>query len=184
LDITQESFEALLEWLEPDDREVAGQKYELIYAGLVRFFVSHGVSDAEHLADKTVDVVIRRLPDIRDTYVGEKAKYFLGVARNINMKRTKEVAMDEVPEQVVIPTNISEECECLIRCLKFLPSDKREFILDYHRYEGHDKIEHHRCMAVELGITVNALRGRAHQLRVKLEKCVSNALRATKQKAS
>ena len=78
MDITQESFEALLEWLDPD-REAAGQKYETIYTGLVRIFVSKGFNDAEHLADETMNRVIIRLPEIRDTYEGEKARYFPGV---------------------------------------------------------------------------------------------------------
>ena len=178
--ITQESFEALLEWLD-QDRETAGQKYEIIYSGLVRIFVSKGFSDAEHLTDRTIDVVILRLPEIRDTYEGEKAKYFHGVARFIILeeRRRKEIATDAVPERVSDVTPTSKECECLVKCLRFLPADKRELILDYHLYEGHAKIEQHQRMASELKITENALRGRAHHIRDNLRKCVLNALKAS-----
>lgn len=179
--ITQESFEALLGWLDPD-REIAGQKYELIQTGLIRIFVSKGFTDAEHLADKTINVVILRLPDIRDNYVGDKVRYFHGVARNLMLeeRRRKEIATDELPVFISDASHPSDEYECLLRCLNFLPADKRELILDYHSYKGHDKLEIHREMAHELAITENALRVRAHQIRRNLENCVQQCVRSLK----
>src|SRR3982751_4869329 len=90
--INEESFESLLAWLDPN-RETAGQKYEVIRAGLIRIFVSKGFSDAEDIADETINRVMKRLPEIRDTYVGERARYFHGVARFVirEMNRRKEV---------------------------------------------------------------------------------------------
>ena len=171
--ITKELFDALLEWLDPDP-DTAGQRYESIRAGLVRMFVSKGISDAGNSADETMDRVMKRLPEIRDTYVGDPAKYFHGVARNLILeaKRRKEVVTEVLPECLMKDPEISDTSECLSRCLKLLPRDKRELILDYHLYHGHAKIEHHRQMAVELGISEGALRTRAHHLRAGLEKCV------------
>jgi hypothetical protein len=63
-----------------------------------------------------------------------------------------------------------------MRCLQFLAREKRELILDYHVYEGHDKIETHKMMAHELGISKGALRLRAHHIRSELEKCVQQCL--------
>ena len=171
--ITKELFDALLEWLDPD-RDKAGQRYEAIRAGLVRMFVSKGISDAGHSADETMDRVMKRLPEIRETYVGDPAKYFHGVARNLirEAMRGKEVATEVLPEHLSKEPDLSETSECLSKCLKLLPLDKRELILDYHLYHGHAKIEHHRQMAGELAISEGALRTRAHHLRVSLEKCV------------
>jgi hypothetical protein len=73
----------------------------------------------------------------------------------------------------IVPTPMSE---CLKKCLKLLPPEKQEMILDYHLYEGHAKVEHHRQMAGELSITEGALRTRVHHLRVNLEKCVLQCL--------
>jgi len=173
VDTTQESFDALLAWLD-FDREVAGQKYEIIRAGLIRIFVSKGFNDAEDLADQSVHRVIARLPDIRDGYVGEQGNYFHGVARNIirEASRRKEVATDVFPIELNETKTASAEYECLLECLSLLPSNKRELILDYHLYEGQNKIQHHKRMARELAITENALRGRAHNLRLSLENCV------------
>ena len=173
----KEPFDALLEWLDPG-REKAGQRYEVIRTGLVRIFVSNGLSDAEHYADIAIDRVMKRLPEIRATYVGDPAKYFHGVARNVirEARRQKEIATDVMPELPCEISHQSNEYECLLKCLKFLPLDKRELILDYYLYQGHEKIQHHRRMASELGITDGALRGRAHKLRTDLEKCISNCV--------
>lgn len=171
--ITQESFDALLAWLDTD-REAAGRKYETIRAGLIRIFVSQGFSDAEYLTDRTINIVINKLPEIREDYVGEPARYFYAVARNVahEARRRREIATDKIPERPSQVTSTSDRYDCLIRCLKMLSHEKRELMLDYYLYEGRDKIEHHRRMARELGLTDGALRTRTHHIRANLEKCV------------
>jgi DNA-directed RNA polymerase specialized sigma24 family protein len=182
LTITREPFEALLEWLDPD-REKAGQRYELIRAGLIRIFVSKGLSDAEHYTDEAIDRVVKRLPEIQEKYVGDPARYFHGVARNLILEagRRKEVATDMLPLRLMQETVRTDTSECLSKCLKQLPVDKQEFILDYHLYQGHAKAEHHRQMATELSISDGALRTRAHHLRVNLEKCVRECIEQSRQ---
>jgi len=177
LALTKDSFDNLLQWLDPD-RDKAGQQYELIRAGLIRIFVSQGLTDAEHYADETVDRVVKRLPDVRDEYVNEPVRYFVGVARNIirEARRRKEIATDVLPECLPLKAGNSAMVDCLSRCLKLLPAEKQELILDYHLYDGRDKIRHHRQMASELSITVGALRTRAHHARVALETCILNCL--------
>ena len=174
---TQELFDALLDWLDPN-RDSAGQRYVAIRAGLIRVFVSKGLSDAEYYADEVVDRVMKRLPEIRAGYVGDPVRYFHGVARNVLLeaRRRKEIVTTVLPELSVLPTGPSPTSECLVKCLKLLPREKREMILDYHLYEGHAKVEHHRQMAGELSITEGALRTRVHHLRVSLEKCVLECL--------
>lgn len=182
LPINEESFESLLAWLDPN-REVAGIKYEVIRAGLIRMFVSKGFSDAEDLADICINRVMNKLPEIRETYVGEPARYFHGVARFIiqETKRRKEIASDVVPGfcEVELDSH-TDEYDCLIKCLRFLSAEKSEMILDYYTYDGRDKIEYHRRMADDLGITEGALRGRAHHLRGNLEKCINQCIERMK----
>src|ERR1044072_5403667 len=117
LAINEESFESLLAWLDPD-RETAGQKYEVIRAGLIRIFVSKGFSDAEDLADETMNRVMKRLAEIRDTYVGEPARYFHGVARFVmrEMSRRKEIAVDVMPFSTLEAEVHSDEYDCLVKC--------------------------------------------------------------------
>ena len=61
--------------------------------------MSKGFSDAEDLADETINRVAKRLPEIRESYVGDPVRYFHGVARFIirEMIRRKEVAVEVVP---------------------------------------------------------------------------------------
>jgi DNA-directed RNA polymerase specialized sigma24 family protein len=172
LSITTEQFESLLSWLS-NDREFAGRKYETIRAGLVRIFVSKGFNDAEDLADETIDRVATRLQDIRENYEGEPTRYFHGVARNIirETSRRKEVTI-EVSAVWVDPRPTTDEQEFLEQCLQLLDKEKRDLIIEYLLYEGQQKIEHHKQMAAELGITEGALRGRVHQIRIRVGDCV------------
>jgi RNA polymerase sigma factor (sigma-70 family) len=182
-----DDFDDLLAWLD-SNRESAGHRYELIRAGLIRIFVSKGFSDAEDMADDTIVRVTGRLAEIRDTYVGEKERYFYGVARNVirERRRRREIATDKIPERTTPPAKTSDTYDCLIECLKPMPVQKRELILDYYLYEGRDKIEHHRRMAEDLGISIGALRKRAHNIRRELEECVLQCAKnlAVKQKTS
>ena len=130
------------------------------------------------MADEVMDRVAKRVPELRETYVGEPVRYFHGVGRYLVLEhgRKKETATDELPVRLPEIDRHSDEYECLLKCLKFLAQDKRELILDYYLYQGHEKIEHHRDMAKELGITDGALRGRAFQVRSRLEKCISDCI--------
>lgn len=179
MDLTSDSFKALLSWLDPDP-EVAGRKYITIHSGLVRIFVSKGFSDSENLADKTVNRVISRLPDIRENYVGNPANYFRGVARKVMHEAwdEPETATGVLPERPTRAADTSDEFECLRRCLKKFSPEEREFILDYHvyDYEGHEKIEHHKCMAEEEDVEASTLRVRAFRLRAALEKCIAQCV--------
>lgn len=179
MDLTSDSFKDLLAWLDPDP-EVASKKYITIHSGLVRIFASKGFSDSENLADKTVNRVISRLPDIREKYVGEPANYFRGVARKVMLEEwdAQEIAMDVLPERPARAVDAGDEYECLCRCLEKLSAEEREFILDYHvyDYEGHEKIAHHMCMAEEEDVEASTLRVRAFRMRAALEKCIAQCV--------
>jgi len=171
--ITQVQFDSLLRWLHPD-RELAGSKYKTIHSGLVRIFACKGLSNAEDLADETINRVILRLADIQKTYVGEPAHYFHGVARNVirECRRRKEFAVEMIDTSVDPKPYGPGEHDCLGHCLERLPVSKRNLILDYYLFEGHSKIEHHKRMASQLSITIGAIRNRAFQIRQDLQNCM------------
>lgn len=184
LNITQEQFDSLLDWLN-HDRETAGRKYEIIRAGLLRMFVSKGFSDAEDLVDDTINRVTTRLHEIKASYQGDPIRYFYGVARNVKLEtaRRREITTEVIqvssnwpPDPPDDDDEDDDHYQCLDLCLEALQAPKRDFILSYYLYDGHEKIEHHKQMAKELGITKNALRGRAHQLRSGLEACVKQCV--------
>jgi RNA polymerase sigma factor (sigma-70 family) len=171
--VTQEQFDLLLAWL-GNDRDSAGRKYETIRSGLVRMFVSKGFSDAEDLADETINRVMVRLPRIMANYDGEPACYFHGVARNIirETRRRKEITAAEIDGRVEPRFEFSEEHDCLGHCLNRLSASKRDLILDYYLHEGHQKVEHHKEMASQLKVSEGAIRSRAFQIRLRLENCM------------
>lgn len=178
---TQESFDALLTWLDPDDRDAAGRAYETIRLGLINVLISKGFSNAEDLADETIERVTEKVLDIAETYEGPRVKYFYGVLRNVlrEPRLFKEFATEVFPIRLVEPAKTSQTYDCLIECLKSLPRQQRELILDYYSYQGRDKIDSHNEMAEELGISENALRMRTFYIRTKLEKCVKECLSRT-----
>jgi DNA-directed RNA polymerase specialized sigma24 family protein len=173
LGFTPEQFEALLAWLD-SDRERAGVKYKVIHSGMIRIFVSKGFNDAEDLADVVVNRVIDHLPELKETFVGEPARFFHGVARNIIRERyrRKEITVEVTAVTEFVDPIISTERECLNSCLQVLTLERRELVLEYYQYDGHDKVQHRKLMAKRLGITEGALRGRIHQIKSGLEQCV------------
>jgi len=175
---TEESFEALLTWLDPNDREAAGRAYELIRTGLIQTLISRGFSNAEDLADDAINRVTKRVPEIAPTYDGPPAKYFYGVLRNVIKEQgeNREITTDEFPVQLVDVQRTSDAYDCLLSCLTRLPKKKCDLILDYYTYQGSNKVSCHTDMANEMGISENALRMQAYHIRHKLGKCVRDCL--------
>lgn len=175
--LTQENFDQLLSWLDPN-REVAGGKYETIRIALIRMFTFKGFNDPEDLTDETINRVATKVPEIRNCYTGSPYNYFHGVARYVAREawRRKEIATDTLPPPEFKLPEVSAEYECLLGCLKFFDADKRELVLDYHVYKGEDKVALHRAMAAERRITENALRLLVYRLRSRLERCVEDCI--------
>lgn len=165
-------FDELLDWLAPD-RETAARKYETIRAGLIQVFRCKGLCDAEDLADTAINRVMAQVPRIRDSYVGDPAKYFYGVARYIirETRRRKEIVVD-MGLFAATQEEISEEAECLNACLKLLTEEQRELILEYYLYSGPDKIAHRKKLAERTGTNLRTLRVQAHRIRKNLQNCV------------
>src|SRR6476646_4870393 len=87
--LTQEALDKLLACLDPN-RESAGEKYEHIRVGLVKFFEWRGCSFSQDHADETINRVARKLDqgeELRDVYT-----YVYGVARMLILEIQKESA--------------------------------------------------------------------------------------------
>jgi DNA-directed RNA polymerase specialized sigma24 family protein len=173
-DITQEQFDQLLDWLDPD-RQKAAERYEWIRKRLIKIFVCRGSSTPEDLADRTINRVARKLPEIRATYVGDPEHYFCGVASFIfreSLRNEKTPTVVPPPK----PANPADDDEfdyaCLEKCLSRLPGRERDLVVAYYQEEKHAKIDHRKKMAEDLGLGLNALRIRACRIRAGLLKCV------------
>jgi len=183
--ITEEAFDSLLAWLD-ENREFAAVKYEQIRNRLIRIFVGRGCSEAEALADETIDRVTTVLPRVAPSYMGEPALYFYGVANNVHhewLRResklgsclSRAIEADSVIE--ADKNNREETLVCLEKCLAKLDQANRSLILGYYKGEKGAKIENRRKLAEERGIGTNALHIKVSRIRSTLKDCIQNCLR-------
>jgi len=174
-DLSQQSFESLLRWLD-SDRERAGKRYEEIRGRLIKILGSRGCAEPDFLADETINRVAGRVEEIASTYEGDPALYFYGVANKIYLEQLKK--QKPLTKTPVVPAmnDCEQEYVCLEDCISHLPADSRDLVLKYYEHEQHAKIANRQLLAERLGIGLNALRIRAHRTRLALRKCIMSCL--------
>lgn len=169
--VSPTAFQRLLTALDPD-RDRAATAYEHLRertAGLLRWW---GAIDADELADLTLDRVARKLEEGATITDGSFGAYVRGVARMIfyESRRRPQLHPSDLPYLTPPPSSDPELLACLDSCLGRLNPDDRSVVL---RYYGDGKLSDvRRRLGVDLGMTMTALRIRAHRLRVQLERCV------------
>jgi DNA-directed RNA polymerase specialized sigma24 family protein len=175
--LTQAAFDSLLAWLDAD-RDRAGKKYESIRLRLIKIFTCRGRPDAEELADETINRVTTKVHVLAKEYVGDPALYFYGVAQKVFLESVRKPAHAAAPpaRTAADSDEREREYECLERCMERLPRESRGLVLEYYRDEKRAKIDHRKELAERLGIAPNALRIRAHRIRVALQRCVLTCL--------
>jgi len=186
-EVPPESFNEILAWLNPD-REIAATIYVQLRYDLAKIFVWNKCADPEGLTDEVMDRVARKVPDLRETFVGDPRLFFFGVAKNLIKESPKKskthVSLDSTDLPAIAGADVDETAEmreeCLQSCLKSLSSKKRDLIIAYYAKEKQAKIDHRTELAQQLGTSVETLRVRAHRIRATLEECI---LRCLKHKA-
>jgi DNA-directed RNA polymerase specialized sigma24 family protein len=174
--LTQEDFDRLLAWLGAGPEE-AGRKYEEIRRSLIKIFTCRGCHEPEDLADEAINRVAARLPQIEADYTGERALYFYGVANNVHLEYLRRRPAPHAPPAAPTPSEEDErEYECLLSCVGGLSPANRELVLQYYREEKRAKIDNRKHLAERLGIALNALRIRAHRIRLGLQRCVEECV--------
>lgn len=173
--MSQETFEALLDWLD-SDREQAGLKYEEIRSKLIHYFSKHTQTDAEALADETINRVARRLNEIKDQVYGDRTRYFFGVARKVLLEYLRRKRPQPESEPVADSDRVELEYWCLEECMAKLVPENRDLVMRYYDCDGRERIEQRKKLADELGIAPNALRIRAFRIRAELQKCVEECM--------
>ena len=185
--VTQDALEALLDWLDAD-RDRAGRKYEAIRLRLIKIFTCRRCHQAEELADETINRVMAKVVEIASAYRGDPALYFYGVSQKVLLEYSRKTRGPQAPVSVdsasvtlcapafVLAEDIEAEYNCLEQCLERLPTENRDLVLQYYQQEKQAKINQRKVLAAELGIAVNALRLRAHRIRLILQRCVLECL--------
>jgi DNA-directed RNA polymerase specialized sigma24 family protein len=186
--LTREGFELLLARLHPE-RDRAGERYEGLRTRLLRFFEYRGCSTSEQAVDETMNRVARRLEGGETIRSEDAAGYFLGVARNVLREywvRPESAwrALDDVTAGAlaapVAPVDEDDEglWACFDRCLGALDAGQRELVLEYYEWGRRQRIGRRQELCRRLGLTVNAMRIRAHRIRASLERCVRDCMGA------
>jgi len=185
--LTQDAFDTLLGWLDPE-RERAGTKYEAIRTRLIKIFTCRSCPEAELLADETINRVTSKVEEISPGYVGDPSLYFYAVAQKVHLEYIRKVHTQQSPISVETADNLlskppvspvedfEPEYRCLELCLERLPQENRQLVERYYQQEKQAKIDHRKLLATELGIALNALRIRAHRIRLGLRQCVRDCL--------
>lgn len=177
--LTQDLFEGLLNWLHPD-RETAGEKFTAIHQRLISMFVQRGFSDAEDLADETMVRVSRQLPKIASSYHGNPALYFYGVGRRVMMQSARRkplVPVQDVSNDLLASDSLSRpdsnlELQYFEHCLNRLHPEKCDLLIAYYEQSDKGRIAQRKELAQQIGVSLNGLRLRIHQIRNELRECM------------
>jgi DNA-directed RNA polymerase specialized sigma24 family protein len=174
--LTADTFERLLDALDPD-RERAAEAYERLRDRIIGLLRWWGAAAPEQLADDTLDRVARKLQDGAPISTGSLGAYVRGVARMVFYESTREpLAPLTGREAALAPsTDALDAADCLDKCLASWGAADRNLILAY--YDDGKASDARKRLAGTLGISVTALRIRAHRLRTRLEHCVAECLR-------
>ena len=173
--LEQEDFDRLIAWLDADPAGAA-LTYERIRWRLISILASRGCAVPEELADETIDRVARRVADIQDHYVGDKAIYFLGVMNNVHHEYLKRPKISKPPEAVDDVELKEKRHLCLDKCLDKLTANSRNMIEHYYAADKQAKIDLRKQLAAEFGVSLNTLRLRALRIREKLQICIEHCL--------
>jgi len=179
--MTKKAFDDFLHLLHGDPIH-AGREYENIRRKLTSFFRWNRCRDAEHLADETIDRVIRRSQELK---VDNIHAYINGVARNVFLEARRHSARFTFdnsidPSSWDVSSEEEEEyilefrMQCLKSCLESLTPVERRLLLDYGPL--HKGLERRKELAESLGITVENLRVQVFRARKKLRALVAERL--------
>jgi DNA-directed RNA polymerase specialized sigma24 family protein len=191
---TRRAFERLLEWLD-EGVDSSGRRYLETRARLVRYFQYKRCPNPDELADDTLNRVARRLEEAGDIVDTPPARYCYITAKFVLLEHlrrpdqqpgSRPTTFDHLPDVASSPNEAVRReglLDCLDRCMRALPQEDAQLILDYYRGEQRAKIEQRRRLATERNLSPNALKIRACRIREKLEACI-NACRADRERGT
>jgi len=186
--LTKEKFDRFLAWLRPD-RDLAGEKYEVIRRGLTKYFARqtcHGYFNCPHadeLTDETINRVVSKMDEVTDQYCEPERRIFafakyvrMEHLRNMEPESLRPVFADQTDDRLEVAREKERRAHCHGQCLGQLSKKDRYFITEYFNYSGQERIERRRKLATELEITQDNLAVRALRLRRSLHDCLLKCL--------
>ncbi len=176
---TTNDFESLLSWFS-QNRELAGEMYEKIRVGLIRYFYFKGCKNGEELADETINRVTKKLVSLDLSTTNKPVTIFYGFAQNVVLE---ELRKDKL--KVPIDPNFREKTQdnnepkfsCLDECLKKLPINDETLLRQYYEKSKSEKAVHRQKLAQDYDLSEVNLHVKLHRLRKTLRNCIENCLR-------
>lgn len=187
--LTREEFARFLAVLDSDPTRAA-EKYEILRRKLVKLFDRQQFLHTDELADETIDRLVKRL---ETEEIHNISLFAYGIARNICLEARRKksryifiqdhyknedlCAGDPDPENSIITElGNAQMLECLTKCLRNLPLEYHELILEYYQGEKQVRIQRRKDLARKRGVTIEALRCEANKVRERLRGCVKRCL--------
>lgn len=180
-ELISENFNDLLNWFS-ENQEEAGERYEEIRKGLIRFFYLKGCADPEDLADETFNRVASKF-SVLD--LSEKTKFlsvFYGFASKICLEYLKSPKNMEIEfnahfhAPAVTEDSAAESADkkhdCFKKCLANLQVEESDLIVEYYNCGQGAKNKHRKELAEKFNISLGALQIKAFRLRKILRKCI------------
>ncbi|HMV51812.1 MAG TPA: hypothetical protein PLD20_08525 [Blastocatellia bacterium] len=180
--LTPQDMQAFLNWL-----AFGGSNHETAYESarrrLIIFFAGRKCHEPEALADRTLDIAMRKLAQIPSD--AHPPAYLMGIAKNIHrdeLRAAQKLKAFHSAQTVHSVTRIQAQAElegrhsCLEKCLDKLPAEERTMVLGYYSQSKQAKIDKRKELADRHGLSLNALRNRVFRLNQKLAACVTHCL--------
>lgn len=176
--LTQEAFDAFLNWLSPE-RDEAAKKYEKLHRNLITLFNYRGCENSDMLADEVINRVAERLTNSENGEI-QSLSFVYGVARHVYLeqfKKRKSVSLDEhiIVDESAHLTDDSHQT-CMKYCLNKLDDAEREMIFRYYSVDPKTKVEKREKLSAQYQISVNNLRVKVKRMREKLQNCQKKCL--------
>ena len=195
-DLDLETFNKLLAHFDPDTNR-AGEMYESVRNGIIKYFECRGCGPAHELADETIDRAAQRIVEGAPIREGSFSAYFYGVARNVfhehlrspdrNQSSIELLPLHKHPSEDPIQSTrrqseydeLERRLSCLESCIGQLAPEARGMMLTYYQGKERVRINNRKQLAEALGLPINGLRIRVHRHRAKLEACLTHCLAQT-----
>ena len=178
-EITQQDFDGLLGRL-ASDAEEAGKKYEEIRTGLINDFYYRGCSDAEGLADETINRVTARIQGAKFDENFKLANYFYSFAAKIYLEdyKKRKRFVSEYEDLAVLPP-VEESNPRVIfleSCLANHPAEERTLLIKYYGFGKRERAEQRKLLAAAHKINILFLHTKISRLKKVLRACLKKCL--------
>lgn len=184
-EINQEDFDSLLSWLSLS-RDEAGEQYEHIRNGLVRFFRFRGSQDPAVMADETINRVALKIHKLDVGPKVKKINVFYGFATKIHLEslsaaEKKEVQFEPDVHDRDVKVEESRDSEermhlCLEGCLLKLAPAESALILRYYSGSEVARLGLRKSLAKDMGLSTGALHTKVCRIRNALRACMDECV--------